>query len=108
MIYSKDRSKNYYDTDLNIILILQFYKLWFANKKNKKFNIKFINYKHIVNKDINLINSLKKITTNKFNLKFSKNLSSTNKKFRILKFRKNLIFNFKKNNPEVNFNLIGL
>ena len=35
MIYSKDRSKNYYDTDLNIILILQFYKLWFANKKNK-------------------------------------------------------------------------
>ena len=108
MIYSEDRSKNYYDTDLNIILILQFYKLWFANKKNKKFNIKFINYKHIVNKDINLINSLKKITTNKFNLNFSKNVSSTNKKFRILKFRKNLIFNFKKNNPEVNFNLIGL
>ena len=59
MIYSKDRSKNYYDTDLNIIFITVYN--WFANKKNKKFNIKFINYKHIVNKDINLINSLKKL-----------------------------------------------
>ena len=108
MIYSYDRKKNSYDTDLNIILVLQFYKLWFLRKKENKINIKFINFKEIVSKDKNIKKYIREISSKKFDFLDPVNLSKSKKKFKIPKFRRDYISNFKKKNPEINFKKIGL
>ena len=107
MVFARDRRKNSYDTDLNIILVLQFFKLWFLRKKENKINIKFVSFKEITSKNKNLKSFLQKISSKRFDFLEPINLSKKKKKFKVPKFRKDLIIKFKKYNKEINFKLIG-
>ena len=108
MVFARDLMKNSYDTDLNIILVLQFFKLWFLRKKENKIDIKFVSFNEIISKNKNLRKFLRKVSSNRFDFLEPRNLSKRKKKFKLPKFRKDLILNFKKYNKEISFKLIGL
>ena len=107
MIYNK-QGINYSDIDLNIVLALQFFKLWFIRKKENKLKIKFVNFNDIISKKKNLKNYLKKNISNRFDFLEPVNLSKINRNFKIPRYQKDLILNFKRSNKMINFKLIGL
>ncbi len=102
----KDLIKKNTEVEFALILTLNFYKLWFELIKNKSLEkYLLVNYEDIIKNDEKLKNDLSSFLNERITLNFKDNLLPK-KDFKITDFQFEIVDNFIKSNPELDFSCI--
>ena len=101
-----DLIKKNTEVDFALILTLNFYKLWLELIKNKRVEkYLLVDFKQIVTKDEKLVNNLSSFFNESITLDFEDNVLPK-KDFKITDFQLEIVDNFIRSNPELDFSFI--